>query len=301
MNLIMHFYNEEYLLPFWIKWHKKFNFEKVVLIDYASNDNSIDIIKKFRPENWEIIPSRNKFFGAQECDDEVMDIEREMKGWKIVLNVTEFFVPTPILYKNLKLFEEHKKYGAIACPQVIITGEEKGEQLPETLMDFVNGLKYGIIHKESSLEWIGRDRPRYLHNCLDGSYTIGRHGTNLKILKSQNLAFIAWVGYYPWNNRTIERKMQIRHKVPNKDIQRKWGYQHMWKEEKIQKIRETYISKSKNLLLEHEAYGDAFKYSLTLKARNIFSLNFFLTQFEFYTTKIFIMLNSYLARIKLYF
>ena len=45
LTIISHFYNEEYLLPFWLNHHKKY-FTNAIMIDYDSTDNSVDIIKK---------------------------------------------------------------------------------------------------------------------------------------------------------------------------------------------------------------------------------------------------------------
>ena len=38
---LIHIYNEEYLLPFWL-YHHKDMFDDILIIDYRSNDKSID-------------------------------------------------------------------------------------------------------------------------------------------------------------------------------------------------------------------------------------------------------------------
>ncbi|TKI90936.1 glycosyltransferase family 2 protein, partial [Bacillus cereus] len=40
--------------------------------------------------NWEIRNSKSLEFDAYLVDQEVMEIEREITGWKMVLNTTEF-------------------------------------------------------------------------------------------------------------------------------------------------------------------------------------------------------------------
>ena len=72
-TIISHFYNEEYLLPFWLKHHSKM-FDHGILIDYNSTDRSVDIIREICP-TWEIIDSRNELFDAVLIDKEVEDIE----------------------------------------------------------------------------------------------------------------------------------------------------------------------------------------------------------------------------------
>lgn len=89
-TILTHFYNEEYLLPWWLEHHKKI-FDFGVLIDYHSTDRSVEIIKDICP-NWQIFTSRNNFFDAYECDSEIMFYEHQLPGYRIVLTVTEFLL-----------------------------------------------------------------------------------------------------------------------------------------------------------------------------------------------------------------
>ena len=59
-TLITHIFNEEYLLPFWLHHHKDM-FDEIVIIDYNSTDNSIEICKNIYPR-CQIINTQNKFF-----------------------------------------------------------------------------------------------------------------------------------------------------------------------------------------------------------------------------------------------
>ena len=89
--VISHFYNEAYLLPWWLKHHREM-FDHGVLIDYASTDDSVAICRELVPD-WEVIPSENAHFSALLCDFEVMKHEQRFPdAWKIALNTTEFLV-----------------------------------------------------------------------------------------------------------------------------------------------------------------------------------------------------------------
>ena len=77
-TLISHFYNEEYMLPWFLNHHKQI-FDHGVMIDYHSTDRSREIIKEICP-TWEVVTSRNLDFQADNIDTEVMDIEREIDG-----------------------------------------------------------------------------------------------------------------------------------------------------------------------------------------------------------------------------
>jgi len=87
-TVLCHFYNEEWLLPWWLRHHRAI-FDHGIMIDYASTDRSCEIIRDLCP-GWEIRPSRNQFFDSVPIDKEVMDVERELTGWRMTLNVTEF-------------------------------------------------------------------------------------------------------------------------------------------------------------------------------------------------------------------
>lgn len=87
-TVVCHFFNEEFLLPWWLQHHKAV-FDHGIMIDYASTDRSCDIIREICP-SWEIVPSRNQNFVSRPIDDEVEDIERGLEGWRMALNVTEF-------------------------------------------------------------------------------------------------------------------------------------------------------------------------------------------------------------------
>ena len=89
-TVLTHFYNEEYLLPWWLDHHKKY-FDHGILIDYASTDRSVEIIKEICP-TWTVVKSKNEFFEAKLCDEEIIDYESTVPGWKIALNITEFLV-----------------------------------------------------------------------------------------------------------------------------------------------------------------------------------------------------------------
>ena len=101
-TIITHFFNEEYLLPHWLNHHKKY-FNHGILIDYDSTDESVNIIKEICPD-WQIIKSKNEMFDAKKCDDEVMEIEQNISGFRICLNVTEFLIG------NYKIVDEENNF-----------------------------------------------------------------------------------------------------------------------------------------------------------------------------------------------
>jgi hypothetical protein len=61
-TIICHFYNEEYLLPWWLNHHKKI-FNDGLMINYGSTDRSVELIKQICP-TWKIVDTKNEYFGA---------------------------------------------------------------------------------------------------------------------------------------------------------------------------------------------------------------------------------------------
>ena len=260
INLITHFYNEEYLLPFWIEWHKKLPLDSVTLIDYASTDRSVEIVKELAPKHWKLIPSRNADFCAAACDAEVMDIEKSLGGWKLALNTTEF-----LMIPSNNIVERLNSYGAQAvfCKSVGIAGGDN--QDPQNIKEFMSAFDTGYM--DSIVESVGVNTvnrsDRIIHNSLCGFYSAGRHDTNLPSKIESDSIFIGWAGYYPWNQNTIKRKLQIKERIPEHNKRRLWGAQHQWPLEKMTSIREQIISNSNNLL-NFQLYNNTYQHCLSL-------------------------------------
>lgn len=223
--VLTNIYNEEYLLPMWLEHHKKI-FDHGIIIDYWSNDKSIEICKKICP-NWEIRTTRNKSFGAIEIDQEFMEIEKSLDGIKMVLNTTEFlFCEKPLT----EYFEENIEQSFAI--------EAYGPQSQKT--------EYPLTIKELVKECL-RDDVKYvfenmrghrnIHNYPTGNYGLGRHTWNLpqKVIKNM---VILWTGYFPWNKSIINRKLQIKTHIPESDRLKGYSYNHFWDLQKLEEIRE---------------------------------------------------------------
>lgn len=92
-TVVTHIYNEEFLLPFWIRHHLK-RFDHGVVINYASTDKSKAIIENLAP-TWTVIESPFADFDAAKLDELVESIEANIEGVKIALTTTEFFMGNP--------------------------------------------------------------------------------------------------------------------------------------------------------------------------------------------------------------
>jgi hypothetical protein len=210
-TVICHFYNEEYLLPFWLMHHKDI-FDHGILIDYRSTDTSVEIIKKIVPK-WEVISSVNKEFKAQRVDEEVMAVERKIKGIKICLNITEF-----LICKNLKkIFDPTEKH-VFAIERVTMV--QKWDFFKKIKNPIWSSRYYGF-RGDNKINGLYR----FVHNCSDGQYTLGRHSTLHNHMMTED-AIILWYGFSPFNLKVVKRKLQIKSKIPKSDFSKGYGFQH---------------------------------------------------------------------------
>ena len=218
-TIISHFYNEEYLLPWWLEHHKKY-FDHGIMIDYASTDNSVNLIRQICPE-WTVISSRNQFFDAKLIDDEVSDIESTVSGWKTCLNTTEFLIGDYSIMND-------RAESEIRVPCFIMVDNQPDNQ--------PNYSKPLIEQKHHGIHYRGRDplarRPRLIHNKNRVDYPLGRHypGYNTEALK------VLWYGWSPFNSKTLDRKLQIQNRIPESDKVRGFGTQHIADQHKLNTI-----------------------------------------------------------------
>ena len=233
-TIISHFYNEEYLLPWWLEHYKKY-FNHGIMINYASTDSSVSIIRQLCPD-WTIINSRNEFFDAKLIDEEVMDIESTVLGWKTCLNTTEFLVGDYSLMNNTPEQE-------ITMPCFIMVDVE-----PEILPSYNKPL---IEQKYHGIHYHGRDplarRPRLIHNKTRVDYPLGRHYPDFNTDKLK----VLWYGWSPFNKRVLARKLQIQNRIPESDKARGFGSQHIADEKTLNQIfRRDYFPFAVNLQSE---------------------------------------------------
>lgn len=265
LTVISHFYNEEFLLPYWLIYHTKI-FDHGILVNYASTDNSVKIIKNLAP-NWEIRDSQNLEWDFIAADQELMDIEREVEGWKIILNTTEF-----ILHHNLReyLFDFKKKnpnmWGIRTNGIVMVDKfEDRHEKLNGAHLLFQK--HYGYL--ESSFSPITLANPlhrsRFLHHAPDGKYTLGRHQTQYPSFIAEGV-FLLWFGFCPFEYIKA-RKLAFKKKMSTRNINMGAGLQHTWSEEQLE---DAFINESKR---SYDLFDKIPEYKETLeKIKNILSI-----------------------------
>jgi len=176
-TIITHFWNEEALLPFWLKHHREL-FDHGVLIDYHSTDSSREIIKELVP-TWEVHTTRNTEFWPAPCDDEVQSYELQHPGWKLALNVTEFLFLSSLI-GFLKDFQwEFPDANGVRTTGMIMVDSAAEQATPlDPNKPLVLQRAHGYIewHRRNCItQNVYPSRCRFLHRRQKGGYSPGRH------------------------------------------------------------------------------------------------------------------------------
>jgi nucleoside-diphosphate-sugar epimerase len=225
---IMHFYNEEFLLPYWIRHHAPM-FDKVVLIDYHSTDRSAEVVRKEAPSSWEVVRSRNQDFNAVECDREVVHYESTLPrcSWTIALTTTEFLVHPNLrgMLADVSASPQTAATKVLRFPAFIMVGNDTIPLKRDAqLLD--QRSMYGLdpaLNLEAETG-VNEGYSRFMHRS-EIEYSPGRHRINLPF-EWAGSGFIAKYQWTPWPE-IMERKAQIKEKIPQVDIDGGLGVHHL--------------------------------------------------------------------------
>jgi hypothetical protein len=213
-TVISHIFNEEYLLPWWLEHHKKI-FDHGIIIDYASTDRSIEIIKEICP-TWTVVPSINAEFDAILADKEVMEYEHNLgHGWRVALNVTEFLVGD---YD--KFFVNSSKPIQHLIPSIAFIDWDIEGSLDKTKPLWEQNKNMGV-HYSHDFDF---RKARSIHNYPNIYKTIGRHYTTY----NNDEMILFHFGDLLSSPELLKRRLQIQHKIPQHQRQSQMGIQHWY-------------------------------------------------------------------------
>jgi hypothetical protein len=245
-TILCHFYNEEYMLPWFLNHHKQI-FDHGIMIDYHSTDSSRKIIQEICP-TWDIVTSRNPDFQADTIDYEVNDIEQSIDGWKICLNVTEQLIGDYTLMND-------QPNQQLLIPSMFYVDCDRGRAVTQDLPLYkqkTDGFSFeGGYSTARYTENFRERRARSLHN-MPVQYPIpGRH---YETYNTKELV-IFYYGWCPFNEPALARKLQIQTQIPLVDRQRNWGFHHITNKETLTyRLEHEFMPRSKSLKQETEYY-----------------------------------------------
>jgi hypothetical protein len=85
---------------------------------------------------------------------------------------------------------------------------------------------------------------RLLHSNKEINYPVGRHYWHIK--NTEDFLILRYK-HSPWNEKFIQRKMQIAGKQPISDLQRGLGLHHQFNIQQLENEKSSYVIKSENL------------------------------------------------------
>lgn len=238
-TLLCHFYNEEYMLPWFLNHHKQI-FDHGIMIDYHSTDRGREIIKEICP-TWDIVTSRNPNFQADMIDYEVMDLEKDIEGWKICLNVTEQLIGDYTL-----LTDEPKQ---ILLPSIFMVDCDRERAVTQDL-PLYEQKTHGFMFSDNQQNFLER-RSRSIHNKIVQYPVPGRHYSNY----TTDQLIVLYYGWCPFDSQSLERKLQIQTQIPLIDRQRNWGFHHITNKETLTyRLENEFIPRARDISAELEQY-----------------------------------------------
>ena len=226
--LLSHFYNEEMLMPHWIRHHAPM-FDEAVLVDYDCTDASRAIIEREAPSSWRVVSTRNTCFEARSVDAEIEDCERTLplEAWKLTLNTTEF-----LLHPNLREhLRDQPPTHIIGWPVMVMVGKDPCDAASDEERKSL-AFRHGVPLLKQRTEYLPDDfRPRYMHHGCQVLYAIGRHGIDAMspaatIQETDYSGVVCKFTQTPWPE-CAQRKFQIQSRIPESDRVRRLGFHHL--------------------------------------------------------------------------
>jgi hypothetical protein len=199
-TLVTHCWNEVALIEMWIDHHNQ-TFDKLIVIDFASDDGTRDILKD---KGVTIVDSPLSEFSARPVDELVEQVEANIIGPRISLNVTEFLLGDPNVDRELLI------------PSVCLVNMDSDPDFDWSI-PFHRQRDYGIGFERDFY----RRRSRRL-SLEPKPYPLGRHFHFI----DRGELLIAHVAQCYVDQRMIDRRLAIQHRIPESDKQKMLGYQH---------------------------------------------------------------------------
>ena len=253
-TLLCHFYNEQWMLPWFLNHHKQI-FDHGVMIDYHSTDRSVEIIREICP-TWDIVTSRNVDFQADNIDTEVNDLERGIDGWKICLNVTEQLIGD---YSVMNTDTPNEIY----VPSIFMVDTEYQTRTANTDFPLYEQYFNGFSFRDSDRDFLER-RSRRLHNTnipypTQSTRECMAPGRHYNMYSNINLA-ILYYGWCPFDQGQLGRKLQIQTQIPLIDRQLNRGFHHITNRETLTyRLENEFIPRARDLTEDINGYVSKHK------------------------------------------
>ena len=196
---------------------------------------------------WEVRPSRNAVFDARAADAEVMEVEREFEGWKVVLNTTEFLLCEDLGRYVASAEKERPGPGGLWAFDLAVVDRPDEAEREVTDAPLYLQRHWGFHHRGS--------RSRLLHRSPDGRYDTGRHTSPLVPKELEPGLFVVWFAWSPL--RYVRgRKLKIQQRIPQRDRAEGLGRHHLLTPAELEAAYRQEAARSYDLLEGHPPYRE---------------------------------------------
>ena len=240
------------MLPWFLNHHRQI-FDYGIMIDYHSTDRSVEIIKETCP-TWTIITSRNIDFQADTIDTEVNDIESQIDGWKICLNVTEQLIG------DYSILDDELQQ--LLVPSIFMVDCDRDKLVTQDLPLYEQKFD-GFMFSDNQQNFLER-RSRSLHNIpvhypaqsTQACMAPGRHWNSYNTDKLVTFYY----GWCPMDQGGFARKLQIQTQIPLIDRQLNRGFHHITNKETLTyRLENEFMPRARNISKEIQQYVNKHK------------------------------------------
>lgn len=225
-TVICNYWNNAWILADWIPWHARL-FDHGIMIDHGASDGSTELIRELAP-GWEIRPTARcrEAYIPWETDLEVMEIEQELDGWKMCLNVTEFLLLGSLRQYLSRLPAEVE--GVTTSGVILVDRPAEQDRPPARRPVFLERhhgwFEYELGKLPSDYGFPAVWRSRLLHRHPHGDYEAGRHVSRRPHRYDPDL-FLVWTGWSPFA-MIREMKMSVQQRIPASEFEQFRALQH---------------------------------------------------------------------------
>jgi len=239
-----HFYNEELLLPGFVKHHVNL-FDEMIMVNHNSTDASVEIIKDIAP-HWKIVDTALPDFEARANDDEIVSWEKTLAtDYKQIINVTEWIWKPNYKQYIEESFANNPTVDAIGMKQILLIDDEESKPILDPL--WINRTTGFVDEAAHHRRW------RFIHKKEHGHYGLGRHNTELSTYFDHDLFLLYWhLSPFP---ECLPRKLQIQTRIPWENKVSQLGFQHITDAQKLSQMR---LDLEKNNLLEDIRFSETY-------------------------------------------
>ena len=213
-------------------------FDCAVLINHKSTDASVAIAKREMPESWNIVNTWLSDFCAMNTDIEVSGYENSFSNndWRLALTTTEFLFTTGLRRRENTVFSKLGAADAIRISSVSLIDSEQSRINPSASILQQRNKYYFDDSSDPTDEqrYLSNHYNRFMHRTrtMTNPYVLGRH--QFRHPSVDKPLFIMKMLFSPYPE-FYARKLQIRNRMAQSNIDEGWGFQHMMDFEEMRK------------------------------------------------------------------